>query len=126
MTANATAARAMAFLVFLFILLSPGAVILTRNQSSDVVRPLDQDVLSQLWLLSPLQNAQSAENDSAVPVASLTATELIGRPFGLSLLRSGVIAFLLGFFIYPFYRPVIPGAGSRRNRKAVAAKAGVG
>jgi ABC-type transport system involved in multi-copper enzyme maturation permease subunit len=92
-------ARAMTFLVFAFILLAPGLVLLTTNSVND--NPANESsLLVQLWLLAPL----SIGNGSAFRYGGDSAL----------LMRSGALAYFLGTIIYPFWLAITPGAGSRK------------
>jgi len=90
MTTTTDAARTMTFVVFVFIILVPAAVMLSQSTLQVGGSVFDRSPWRYAWLLYPY-------------------TESF-----LAFYWSGALAYGLGVLIYPFWRSVTPGAGARR------------
>jgi hypothetical protein len=100
MTMAAASARPMTFIVFVFILLGPGAVILSQYTTQGDSFDISRSALRYIWLLYPFTANRAAAGDWTSCLSAL--------------ITSGVGSYLLGTLIYPFWKDVVPGAGARR------------
>lgn len=104
MTTAASTACSLAFVVYMFLLLAPGAVLLTDATASGTSSHLGDAVWGYVWLLYPFASNPGARTFEQY------------QPF----IQSGILAYILGLLLYPAWKGVRPGAGARRTKPGAA------
>jgi ABC-2 type transport system permease protein len=96
------AARPVTFLLFAFLAAAPLAVILITEQISAISIPLDQMWITHVWLFYPPSTLGA------------DLTTINWKAF----VQTGILAYVLGVIVFPFWKPVKPAYGMRELRRA--------